>query len=93
VHGLSGGLGSDNALHGLDLSDEGRLVAVGIEGHLALLQLEGNSALDASGCSLSPDGHGAPGSSSAGALRDKERMVRLAPVCNKAAVRHLLTVR
>ena len=68
--GLAGGLRADDPLHGLDLSDEWRLVAVGVDGHLTLLQLERHGALDErGGSSLCPDGHGTPGASgAAGAL-------------------------
>mmetsp|Transcript_12511 Transcript_12511/g.35687 ORF Transcript_12511/g.35687 Transcript_12511/m.35687 type:complete len:361 (-) Transcript_12511:20-1102(-) len=50
VHGLSGGVRSDNALHGLDLADEGVLRSIGVHRQADLLELEGHvGALDRGG--------------------------------------------
>lgn len=78
VTGLAGGLGADNALDGHDGGLEGRLGAVGVQGHLALLKLQGHILADDLGRSRGLSAHnGALGGDAAGDLRAID--VRLAP--------------
>lgn len=56
VVGLASCVGAHNLLHALDLGQEGLLVVVRVQGHLALLQRQGHSRLGQRGSGLRAHG-------------------------------------